>query len=55
MGDVRVGNEIENKEVCVKLILANTNVKGGERRTKGVSIPETSRLWDPSNYHVLGR
>jgi hypothetical protein len=25
MVDVRVGNEIENKEVCVKLILANTN------------------------------
>ena len=32
-GDVRVGNGIENKEVCVKLILGSTNIKGGGSRS----------------------
>jgi hypothetical protein len=48
-GDVRVGNVIENKEVCVKLILAITNIKGGERRAKGVSTSSVIRLWEPSS------
>ncbi len=48
-GDVRVGHVIENEEVCVKLILATTNIKGGERRAKGVSMPSVIRLWDPSS------
>ena len=42
-----MGKVIKNKEDREKLILGNTNVKGGERRPKGVSIPTVIRLWDP--------
>ena len=48
-GDVGVDNVNENKEVCVKLLRANTSRKEGEGRTKGVSTPSVIRLWDPSS------